>query len=208
MVSLFYRINEHDIQPYVNYYPSFKVGDSVYTNVSVNMRQNIGMEKNAGINFFADLHISDKFSVRGNAFFFHRHTLNEIDPGLNTTSFNYRFNLNTTYQVTPTLVGEFFGNFNSARHQAQGSYPSFTTYSFALRKQFLNKKASIAFTTTNPFGEYVSQQTKLFGSNFTSVSTRKIPFRTFGLNFTWKFGKLEFKKEREEKDMNLNAPME
>ena len=208
MVSLFYRINDHDIQPYIIYYPSFKVGDSTYTNLSVSTRQNIGMEKNAGINFFADLHISSKLSVRGNAFFFHRHTINVIDPGFNSNSFNYRFNINATYQVTPTFVGEFFGNFNSARHEAQGNYPSFTSYNIALRKQFWNKKGSLAFTTTNPFSKYVTQETKLFGSNFTANSTRKIPFRSFGLNFTWKFGKLEFKKEKEEKDNNLNAPAE
>jgi len=29
---------------------------------------------------------------------------------------------------------------------------------------------------------------------------RQIPFRSIGLNFTWKFGKLEFKKEKD------NAP--
>jgi len=206
MVSLFYRINEHDIQPYIVYYPSFIVGDSTYTNVSVSTRQNIGMEKNAGINFFADLHISGKFSVRSNAFFFHRHTINQIDPGFNSNSFNYRFNVNATYQVTPTLVGEFFGNFNSARHEAQGIYPSFTSYNIAIRKQFWNKKGSLAFSTTNPFNEYVVQHTKLFGSNFTLNSTRKIPFRSFGLNFTWKFGKLEFKQNKEEKDNNLNGP--
>ncbi len=206
MLSLFYRINDHDIQPYIVYYPSYNVGDSTYTNVSVNTRQNIGMEKNAGINLFADLHISQKLSVRSNAFFFHRHTINVIDPGFNSNSFNYRFNINTTYQVTPVLVAEFFGNFNSARHEAQGTYPSFTSYNIAIRKQFWNKKGSLAFTATNPFNRYVVQQTKLLGSNFTTNSTRKIPFRSFGLNFTWKFGKLEFKQNKEEKDTNLNSP--
>lgn len=28
MVNLFYRVNDHDIQPYIVYYPSFKVGDT------------------------------------------------------------------------------------------------------------------------------------------------------------------------------------
>lgn len=208
MVSLFYRINDHDIQPYINYYPSFTVGDSTYTNVAVSTRQNIGMEKNAGINFYADIHISGKFTVRSNAFFFRRHTINVLDAGFNSNSFNYRFNINTSYQITPTFLGEFFGNFNSSRHEAQGIYPSFTTYNVALRKQFWNKKGSLAFTSTNPFNEYVVQHTKLFGPNFTVNSIRKIPFRSFGLNFTWKFGKLAFKKEREERDNNLNAPTE
>ena len=208
MVSLFYRINDHDIQPYIVYYPSFVVGDSTYKNVSVNTRQNIGMEKNAGINLFADLHISTKFKVRSNLFFFRRHTINVLDAGFNSNSFNYRFNINASYQITPTFAGEFFGNFNSARHEAQGIYPSFTSYNIALRKQFWNKKGSLAFTTTNPFQEYVVQKTELFGPNFNVYSTRKIPFRSFGLNFTWKFGKLEFKKEKQEHDNNLNAPAE
>jgi outer membrane receptor protein involved in Fe transport len=206
MVSLFYRINDHDIQPYIVYYPSFRVGDSTYRNVAVTTRQNIGKEKNAGINFFANVKISTKVSVRSNVFFFHRHTINVLDPGFNSNSFNYRFNINASYQLTPTLAGEFFGNFNSARHEAQGIYPSFTSYNIAIRKQFWNKKGSLAFTTTNPFNEYVVQHTKLFGPNFEVNSTRKIPFRSFGLNFTWKFGKLEFKQNKEERDNNLNAP--
>jgi ferric enterobactin receptor len=208
MVSAFYRINEQDIQPYINFYPSFKVGDTTYTNVSVSTRQNIGTERNAGISLFADLHFSTKLNVRTNANFFHRHTINMLDPGFNSNSFNYRFNINTSYQFTPTLVAEFFGNFNSARHEAQGIYPSFTSYNIAIRKQFWNKKGSLAFTTTNPFSEYVTQQTQLFGKNFIVNSTRKIPFRSFGLNFTWKFGKLEFKQQKEEGDTNLNPPAE
>ncbi|WP_121356911.1 TonB-dependent receptor domain-containing protein [Flavisolibacter nicotianae] len=208
MVSLFYRMNDHDIQPYLTYYPSYQVGDSVYTNVTINRRQNIGMEKNVGVSLFADIHVSDKFTVRSNAFLFHRHTINILDPGFNSFSFNYRFNINTAYQFTPTFSGEFFGNFNSSRREAQGFYPSFTFYTIALRKQFWNKKGSLAFTTTNPFSEYINQETRLFSSNFTTTSIRKIPFRSFGLSFAWKFGKLEFKPKREEGGNNMNVPVE
>ena len=145
-----------------------------------------------------------------NIFLFYRHTINAINKGYNSNSFNYRFNMNATYQFSSTLVAEFFGNFNSARHQAQGKYPSFTSYSMAIRKQFWNKKGSIALTAINPFNKYVTQETNLFGPNFNVVSIRKIPFRSIGINFTWKFGKLTFKKE-EEKDNgngNVNAPAE
>ena len=80
----------------------------------------------------------------------------------------------------------------------QGRYPSFTSYNLAARKQFWNKKASIAFTTTNPFNLYVNQATAVAGTGFTLNSLRRIPFRSFGVNFTWKFGKLEFKKDKDE----------
>ena len=205
MVTLFYRVNNQDIQPFIRYYSTFKVGDSVYTNVSVSTRQNIGTEKNRGANLFADLHPSSKLTVRTNLAFFQRHTINTQDPGYNSNSFNYRANANATYQFSGTLVAEFFGNFNSPRHEAQGKYPSFTTYSMAVRKQFWNKKGSLALTATNPFANYVNQRTEVFGPNFFINSYRQIPFRSFGINFTWKFGGLEFKKDKEPSE-NLAAP--
>jgi ferric enterobactin receptor len=198
MVTAFYRINVGDIQPFIVYYPSLRVGDSLYTNVAVTTRRNIGQEKNMGMNIFVDLHLHDKLNVRTNMTFFRRHTVNVIDPGFNYTSFNYRLNLNLSYQFTQFFAAEFFGSFNSPRHEAQGKYPSFTTYSLALRKHFKNKKGSLALSATNPFALYVDQRTELSGPEFAVNSLRRVPFRSIGLNFTWKFGKLEFKKEKEE----------
>jgi ferric enterobactin receptor len=206
MISAFYRTSDHDIQSYVVYYPSLKVGDTTYTNVSVSTRENIGLEQDQGVSLFASLDLSGKLNIRTNLFAFHRKTLNAIDPGFNASSFNFRSNLNLSYQFASTLAAEFFGNFSSARHEVQGTYPSFTTYSFAIRKQLLKKKASIAFTTVNPFSEYVTQKTILHGPGFEVNSVRKIPFRSFGLNFTWKFGKLEFKKDKGENAPDLNLP--
>jgi len=207
MVNLFYRINEQDIQPFIVYYPAFQVGDTTYTDVALSTRQNIGRENNIGLNAFASVKLFSKLDLRTNLFFFERHTINAIDKGYNYNSFNYRFNVNADYQFSKTLLAEFFGNFRSARHEAQGTYPSFTTYSLAIRKQFWNKKGSIALTASNPFHKNLDQTTKLFGPNFTIDSYRTIPFRSIGINFTWKFGKLEFKKDKENMNDNLNAPV-
>lgn len=54
------------------------------------------------------------------------------------------------------------------------------------------------FTTTNPFNKYVDLKTSLTGQNFSLISDRKIPYRSFGISFFYKFGKLEFKKVKEE----------
>lgn len=201
--TLFQRRNLDDIQPFIRYYSSFQVGDSVYQNVAVTRRENIGKETNTGLMLFGDLHPNSKLSFRTNLMMFHRHTINQQNPGYNSTNCNYRFNANATYQFSSTLVAEFFGNFNSARNEAQGKYPSTITYSFAARKQFWNKKGSLAITTTNPFANYLTQKTELFGPGFTINSVRKIPIRSFGISFTWKFGGLEFKKEKEPEQNNL-----
>jgi ferric enterobactin receptor len=205
LVTLFYRENHDDIQPFIVFYPTLTVGDSTYKNVTVTTRENIGTEKNIGTNLFGDIHLGSKLNMRMNIFLFYRHTINQIDAGYNSNSFNYRTNLNASYQFSSSLAAEFFGNFNSARHEAQGRYPSFTSYSFAVRKQFWDKKGSLALTAINPFRKYVDQETNLFGPGFTSVSIRSIPYRSIGLNFTWKFGKLTFKKEPEN---NNGLPIE
>ena len=198
MITIFYRTSQDDIQPYVVYYASLPVGDTAYTNVAVSTRQNIGIEKNLGFNFFADIHPSAKFNLRTNLFVFHRNIVNALNAGLDAQSWNYRINVNLSYNFSGSLAGELFGNFNSPRNELQGKYPSFTTYTMALRKQLWKKKGSLAFTMTNPFNEYVVQKTEISGIGFSVNSTRKIPYRSFGLNFTWKFGKLEFRKQKNE----------
>ena len=203
---IFYRGNRHDIQPYTNYYPTFKIGDSIYNNVSVTTRENIGKEDNFGMNLFISVPVKEKLNFRSNISCFERYIVTGLSSGGNVHGFNYRVNLNTSYQLRSTLVLELFGNFNSPRINAQGKLPSFTTYNFAFRKQLFNKKGSIALTATNFFDKYVDQRTELTGSNFTISNLRQVPYRSFGINFTYRFGKMEFKKEREHEDPNLTNP--
>src|SRR5579862_541307 len=200
MVSLFYRQSNGDIQPFIVYYPSIQVGDTTYTNVAVTTRENIGVEENGGTNVFFDLHFNDKLDVRSNTIFFYRHTINHVDPGYNSSSTIARFTINTSYQFNGNFAAEFFGSFNSRHHEAQGYYPSFTSYSFAIRKQFWDKKGSLALTANNFFSQYVNQRTDLYGPGFTSSGLRQVPYRSIGLNFTLKFGKLILKKEKSEEN--------
>ena len=203
MISAFYRLNQNDIQPYVVYYPTLPVGDTVYKNVAVSTNQNIGTEKNLGMNLFSDLHLNNKFNLRTNIFLFYRQGINALDSNMKVESFNYRINMNLSYNFSTVFAGEFFANFNSPRNEIQGKYPSFSTYTIAFRKQIWKKKGSIALTGTNLFSEYLTQSTVLYGSNFTVNSTRKIPFRSIGINFTWKFGRLDFLKPKSENQDDL-----
>ena len=203
--NLFYRGNRADIQSYTRYYPEYQLGDLMYNNIGLTMRENIGREDNFGLNIFASVSLKKKLSLRTNISAFQRYIYNSIDPGLDIQGFNYRINLNASYQITETFIAEVFGNFNSPRINAQGKMPSFTTYNLALRKQFYHKKMSLAFTTTNPFNKYVNQRTESKGTNFTINSLKQMPYRSFGINFTYKFGKLEFKQKTPE-DINLTNP--
>ena len=197
-IVVFYHGSEHDIQPFVSYYPTYMIGDSIYTNTSVSIFQNVGSENNYGLNIFGSVPLGPKLNVRSNLSFFDRYITTGSLGGNNVTSFNYRLNMNASYQLSSTLILEFFGNFNSRRNEIQGKYPSFTSYNFAFRKQIWNKKGSIAFSATNPFASRIRQETFVTGNNFTLHTLQQVPYRSFGINFTYKFGKLEFKKEKEE----------
>jgi ferric enterobactin receptor len=205
-VVAFYRRSDQDIQPFIRFYDSFVLGDSTYTDVSVSTPMNVGSENNYGVNIFGSVPLGKKLNLRSNITAFDRYITTGNLGGPAVNSFNYRINLNATYQLSPTFVLEFFGNFRSARNEIQGRYPSFTTYNLAMRKQFWNKKGSIAFTATNPFSLYVNQATAVTGPDFTLNGLRRIPFRSFGINFTWKFGKLEFKKDKEEQSAVPDTP--
>ncbi len=198
MLSLFQRNSDQDIQPYVVYYPSLQVGDSLYYNVNLSKSQNIGLEKNTGVNLFGDLKITSAFNIRTNVSYYYRKIYNSIDRNYNTSSQNYRANINLTYEFSKNLVTECFGNFNSARNEVQGKYPASISYSMALRKKFWNGKGSLGLVANNPFAEFVKQQTLISGPNFTSNNIRYVPSRSFGISFNWRFGKLEFKKDRKE----------
>jgi ferric enterobactin receptor len=205
-VALFVRANTQDIQSYTRYYPTYTIGDSTYTNVAISTRENIGAENNFGMNIYVSVPVTKKINLRSNISGFQRYIINNLAPNSNISGFNYRANLNATYQITSALTVELFGNFNSPRINVQGKMPSFTTYNFAIRQQLFHKKGSIALTATNPFNKYVDQKTELTGPNFDLYNIRQLPYRSFGINFTYKFGKLEFKKQKEAEDVNLTNP--
>jgi len=74
----------------------------------------------------------------------------------------------------------------------------------AVRKQVLYKKASLGITVSNPFGEYVKQQSTAYGPNFDQANIWLVPLRSFGITLSHKFGKLELKKNKEDD----NTPQE
>jgi ferric enterobactin receptor len=206
-VALIERINTSDIKPYTTFYPTYVIGDSTYQNVSVTLRQNIGIEYNSGISISGSIPITDQLNLRGNFMVTQKRVVNNLLAGNVTNGTNYRFNLNATYLLPKNLILEGFGNFSSAINTIQGKRPQQLTYNFAFRKQFYHKNASIGFTATNPFNKYIRQVTTVKTANYLSTNTVLVPYRSFGISLTYKFGKLEFKKGKEQGgDFLHNAP--
>jgi ferric enterobactin receptor len=202
-VAAFYRYNTNDIQSFTTYYPTLDVNGTTYSDVSLTQRYNIGSEANTGINLYVSVPVTGKLSLRSNMFFADRITNNPGSPQVN--GFTYRLNLNASYDFGHNFIAEVFGNYRASQRTIQGTQPGFGFYNLAVRKQIFNKNASIGLTAANPFNKYVSQVGTTSGAGFTQITTRDIPLRSFGISLNYKFGKLEFKKDKD-KDNNPDVP--
>jgi ferric enterobactin receptor len=195
-IAALYRYNSDDIQSLATYYPEISINGSTYTDVSLTRRYNIGWQNSWGGNIFGAVAVTPAFSLRSNIQLGSR---TNSSPGLGTvTGFAFRGNLNASWKLGKDWMAELFGNYNSTLKTIQGTRPAFGFYTLAVRKELFHRNGSIGFTATNPFNRYVDQQSTLYGSNFNQTSGRKVPYQSFGITLSYKFGKLEFKaKERE-----------
>jgi ferric enterobactin receptor len=202
-VSLIERINTHDIKQITTYYPEYVIGDSTYTDVSVTTRQNVGEEYNTGLIASGSYPVTKNLNLRANVMLTHRYSVSTLNTGSIPTGFRARLNMNATYQMPKNLVVELFGMYSAPSQSIQGKVPQFFIYNFALRKMFWNKQASLGLTMTNPFSRYINQVSTISTENYVSKNVRQMPFRSFGISFMYKFGKLEFNKNKQQ---DSNAP--
>jgi ferric enterobactin receptor len=202
-VALIERINTHDKKQITTFYPTYLIGDSTYSNVSVTTNENIGEEYNSGISISGSYPITTQLNLRGNLMVTHRYQVTHTELGNLSTGLRTRLNLNATYQLPHDLVLELFGFYSAPSRNLQGKSPQFMMYTFAFRKLFLNKNASLGFTATNALSKYVKQVSTTTTENSISSNERRVPLRSFGVSFTYKFGKLQFSKRKEENDNNM-----
>ena len=195
-IAALYRYNSDDIQALSTYYPVLDINGSSFTDVSLTQRYNIGWQNSWGGNIFGAVSVTPTLSLRSNIQLGSR---TNSSPGLGTVSgFAFRGNLNASYKLGNDWMAELFGNYNSTQKTIQGTRPAFGFYTLAVRKELFHRNGSIGFTATNPFNKYIDQQSTLYGSNFNQTTGRKVPYQSFGITLSYKFGKLEFKgKERE-----------
>ncbi len=197
LATLYFRYSTDDLQRYI-IDTTFSLGSTLYKNVAVSTSKNAGTQQVSGINLSGKLSVSEKLEIRGNAILFNKYIVSQLVSGATSGSFNYRINGNATYQINKLLTIEVYGSFRSPNVEIQGKFPSFSQYSIAMRQMLFKKKLSVAFTTTDAFNKYVDQETSITGQGFSVISNRKIPYQSFGISISYKFGKTEYAKNQEQ----------
>ncbi|MEM6965798.1 MAG: TonB-dependent receptor [Bacteroidota bacterium] len=198
--SLYYKYTDDAIESIVGQEPLFSLAflsnalnNSDSSLVNVTRFLNLGTRNNLGLNVFSQKTI--KFwTIRGNLNM-SRYGGEGIFQGerLEAVALLYNAFISSSFDLKKGWKAELWGFWNSPRQTIQGFNPSFSMYSVGIRKQLWNKRGSIGFNAIDPFNRTKFFRSETAGTDWFRNSSFGIPFRSFGINFSYKFGKLDFK---------------
>ncbi len=123
---------------------------------------------------------------------------------INRTYYMFNVFARSAYAFGKGWNTEFFGVATSPRRTFQGKTDAFFFYGAAFKKEILKKKGSIGVNVLNPFNRDLEIKTNnraVTGAG-TVVSNTEIyyPLRSFGVNFSYTFGKLKFTEKKKIKN--------
>ncbi len=169
-------------------------------NVTRTTFQNIGKNNSFGASFFGSVTPWKPLTIRGSInTYTYKPTINasQASVGSSTgTYFNYNAFLSASATITKTWTAEFFGVFNSPRRTIQGQNPAFNLFGFGVKKELIAKKFTLGLNALSPFQNYLKLDTKISSNGFEQQQTIRYPLRSFGISFTYNFGKLNYGQQK------------
>ena len=168
--------------------------------------QNVGSNNSIGGSFFGTINPFKALTIIGNI---NVYTYKPDPSGVfhlaqsqNGTYVQYAGFLRASLALPANLVAESFAFGSAARRTIQGSTPSFSIFGFGVKKQFMQKKMAIGLNAIDPFSKYKNFNSHLTSPGFNQTSSFQLPFRSFGLTFSYSFGKLSFASRKEKDGLN------
>ncbi|MDO3628815.1 TonB-dependent receptor [Mucilaginibacter sp. BT774] len=158
--------------------------------------QNIGDNNSIGGTFFGSVTPFKIFTITGNV---NLYTYKPDPSGTyitdntqNSTYLMYNGFLRGSLTLPSNFLAEAFGFGGSSRRTIQGTNPAFAMYGIGVRKQLMQKKMSVGLNVVQPFANYKHFNSSISSPGLTQTSTNAIPFRSFGITFSYSFGKMSF----------------
>jgi outer membrane receptor protein involved in Fe transport len=174
------------------------------------VQNNVALNNSWGASFFGSINPIKPLTIRGsvNAFTYNPTVydlyVGSVNEDALKTRLQYTMFGSAQYLFPKDFIFEAFGFINSPRRTIQGSSPSFGIYAFGVKKQFMNKKASIGFNTVQPFAVNKAFNQNISSPGFTQISKTQFPFQSFGLTFSYSFGKISFSNPQQKKKKGVN----
>ncbi|MCP9236240.1 outer membrane beta-barrel family protein [Lewinella sp. JB7] len=154
---------------------------------------NIGSSDTYGANFFTSFTLWQKLQLRA-SINYGRYNGTGIVGGeqLERSADIISGNGGGSYKFSDKLRADFFVFGRGPQQTLQGSNPSFSIYGVGLNYD-LSERTSLGLRVITPFSDDKVFASSLRGETFEQESSFTIPFRSFGINFSHKFGAIDFK---------------
>ena len=194
-VSTFARNTNNSIQSIREPYKNSR--DTVLTTY-----KNIGKEAAYGVNIFAAINVSNKFTLNGGGDFYYAVLNNNVaDPNYNTHNEGWAYSLRMfgNYTIGKGWAAQFFGFYRGRQVQLQGFQGGFRVYGLSFRKDLPNKKGSIGFGADN----FITPSLKIVGTTksltINQQTTTVFNNLNFKISFSYRIGKMSFDAPRKRK---------
>jgi outer membrane receptor protein involved in Fe transport len=165
-------------------------GDTIETRY-----QNIGQEDAYGVNVFASVNISNKFSLNGGGDVYYAVLKNNVvNPLYNASNrgWVYSFRMFGNYTLNKGWGLQFFTFYRGRQVQLQGSQGGIYAYSLALRKEIGNKKGSVGLGIENFFASSIKIRNELSSPLIIQNSVNQLFNTSVRVTFSYRIGKLSF----------------
>lgn len=194
--SAYFNHTSEVIQPYVFFVDTTN-------SVTYSKWENLTSRNLSGFEFIAKVNATKDFDFTFNLNLINiNFKANELYKLESRNGFAYNSNLTMNYRMTPTFSAQVRGEYNSSRVMAQGKMNAMKGIDVALKKDVLNKKASVMLNVRDVFNSRKMEgytETPQLISNF----ERRWMKRMVTLSVSYRFGGQDLTKSRK-KDTNTN----
>jgi len=172
------------------------------TTISLTRFQNVGVNNSFGGSIFGTINPFKALTIIMNV---NAYTYKPDPTGLfskdksqNGTYIQYGGFVRASLNLPKDYVVETFAFGSSPRHTLQGTTSNFSIFGIGAKKQLMQKRLAIGVNVIEPFHENKNFTTNLSSPGYKQYSNFQLPFRSYGITFSYSFGKLSFS--------NPNAP--
>lgn len=153
---------------------------------------NVGNNRSFGGNVFGSYNPLPKWTLMGN-FSIYSYDVKNADANLSTGLYaNYSIFGRSAIAFNGGWSTELFGVYSGRKKTFQGTTGAMTFYGAAFKKDIMKKKATVGVNMLNPFTRDLHIRTDNSSNTFLQQTNIYYPLRSFGVNFSYKFGKVSF----------------
>lgn len=167
---------------------------------------NVGTNNSIGVSAAGSINPIKPLTIRGSAnVYTYNATANSAvasQQSSNNTYIQYNIFTGASLALNKGFAAELFGVFNSKRRNIQGTGPAFNLYGFGLKKDIIAKKLTLGLNALSPFQKYLYLKTNIVSNGLTQNQTISYPLRSYGITFSYNFGKITYGQQTKKKGVN------